>query len=34
VFRTLMTTRASRMAPDHVQALNMIDVEFAGDDRK
>src|SRR5688572_26872426 len=28
VFKTLMRTRASGMAPEHVQALNMIDVEF------
>ncbi len=34
VFRTLMTTRRSRMAPDHIKALNMLDVEFSGNDRK
>ena len=34
VFRTLMTTRRSRLAPDHIQALNMIDVEFSGTDKK
>jgi hypothetical protein len=34
VFRTLMTTRKSRMAADHIQALNMIDVEFDGKDKK
>jgi hypothetical protein len=28
VFKTLMQTRASGLAPDHVQALNRIDVEF------
>jgi hypothetical protein len=28
IFRTLMTTRATPIAPEHVQALNMIDVEF------
>ena len=33
IFRTLMTTRAARMAFDHVNALNMIDVEFAGNDK-
>lgn len=32
-FRTLMATRASGLAPDHVRALNMIDVEFYGKDR-
>jgi hypothetical protein len=31
-FRTLMATRASGLAPDHVKALNMIDVEFYGSD--
>jgi Family of unknown function (DUF6680) len=30
VFKTLMRTRASTLAPDHVQALNMVDVEFYG----
>ncbi|HEY3046817.1 MAG TPA: DUF6680 family protein [Polaromonas sp.] len=32
VFRTLMTTRhqQSRLSPDHVRALNMIDVSFYG----
>lgn len=28
VFRTLMATRATRLSPEHVQALNMIDFEF------
>lgn len=28
VFRTLMSTRASAMAPTHVEALNLIDIEF------
>lgn len=28
VFYSLMATRAARVAPDHVQALNMIDLEF------
>jgi hypothetical protein len=32
VFRTLMATRASVLAPEHVQALNMIDIEFHGSD--
>lgn len=30
VFRTLMATRAARLSPEHVQALNMIDLEFYG----
>lgn len=34
VFRTLMATRASGLAPAHVEALNMIDVAFYGSDRK
>lgn len=28
LFFTLMSTRATRLAPDHVSALNMIDIEF------
>jgi hypothetical protein len=28
VFQTLTATRSVRVAPDHVKALNMIDVEF------
>lgn len=28
VFRTLMATRARKLGPEHVEALNMIDVEF------
>jgi hypothetical protein len=28
VFKTLMATRASRLSFEHVQALNMIDIEF------
>ena len=34
VFKTLMRTRASGLAPDHVQALNMIDVEFYDGSKK
>lgn len=34
VFRTLMATRAARLSPDHVQALNMIDFEFYGGGEK
>ncbi len=30
IFRTLMATRATAMAPQHVEALNMIDIEFYG----
>lgn len=30
LFYTLMGTRASRVSSDHVQALNMIDIEFYG----
>jgi hypothetical protein len=30
IFRTLMATRAARLAPEHVQALNMIDIAFYG----
>lgn len=30
LFFTLMSTRATRLAPDHVGALNMIDIEFYG----
>ena len=30
VFAQLMATRAARLSPDHVQALNMIDIVFFG----
>ena len=30
IFYALMATRATRVAPDHVQALNAIDLEFCG----
>ena len=30
VFHTLMATRAMRLAPRHVEALNLIDIEFYG----
>ena len=30
VFQTLMATRGQRVAPNHVQALNMIDLAFYG----
>lgn len=28
IFKTLMATRAARLSPAHVEALNMIDIEF------
>lgn len=34
IFKTLMATRANRLSGDHVQALNMIDIEFHGTDRR
>lgn len=30
IFKNLMTTRAERVSREHVQALNMIDIEFYG----
>lgn len=30
IFRTLMSTRAERLHREHVQSLNMIDIEFYG----
>ena len=33
IFSTLMATRAARMSPEHVQALNMIDLAFNGGSR-
>jgi hypothetical protein len=33
IFHTLMSTRATRLAQDHVAALNMIDIEFYGNTR-
>ena len=30
IFMTLMATRASRFSPDHIRALNMIDLAFNG----
>lgn len=30
IFRTLMSTRSQKLHRDHVQALNMIDIEFYG----
>jgi hypothetical protein len=34
VFKTLMSYRSTRLAPIFVQALNLIDVEFDGDNKK
>jgi hypothetical protein len=34
IFTTLMTTRATRLAADHVQALNMIDLLFSDKNTK
>jgi hypothetical protein len=31
IFSTLMTTRATRISPEHVRALNTIDIVFRGD---
>jgi hypothetical protein len=31
VFRTLMRTRRSNLAPDHIGALNLVEIEFAKD---
>ena len=30
IFKTLMSTRATRVSIEHVQSLNMIDIEFRG----
>jgi hypothetical protein len=34
VFKTLMATRATRISTEHVTALNMIEVEFHGDEKR
>jgi len=34
IFRTLMATRANRLSTEHVAALNMIDLEFYGNNSK
>jgi hypothetical protein len=34
LFKTLMATRANRLTAEHVQALNMIDIEFHGGGRR
>ena len=34
VFKTLMATRAATVSPEHVQALNVIDLEFTHESRE
>jgi hypothetical protein len=34
IFRTLMATRGTPIEPVHVEALNLIDIEFHGKDKK
>jgi hypothetical protein len=34
LFKTMMSYRVTRLSPPYVQALNLIDVEFTGDDEK
>lgn len=34
IFKTLMATRGATLSPQHVQALNMIDLEFSDKDKK
>jgi hypothetical protein len=34
VFKTLMATRAARLSPKHIEALNSVEVEFYGSDKK
>lgn len=34
IFKVLMTTRATPIDIRHVEALNMIDIEFYGEDKK
>lgn len=34
IFRTLMSTRATRLSPSHVEALNAVSVEFHGKGEK
>lgn len=34
LFKTLMSTRDNRLLPDHVRALNMIDIIFSGRSKK
>jgi hypothetical protein len=34
IFKTLMATRAARLSPVHVEALNLIDIEFSPTDKR
>jgi len=34
IFKTLMATRAARLAPNHIEALNMINIEFPANHRR
>lgn len=34
VFQSLMVTRAERVSPEHVRALNSIDLEFSGTEKR
>lgn len=34
IFRVLMATRAARLSPHHVEALNAVPIEFYGSDKK
>ncbi len=34
VFKTLMATRAARLSPSHVEALNLIDLEFPSEKKR
>src|SRR5713101_2735656 len=34
IFKTLMSNRVTRLSPVYVQAMNLIDVEFTGDNEK
>jgi hypothetical protein len=34
IFRVLMATRGTPISPNHVEALNLIDIEFSGNNKK
>jgi hypothetical protein len=34
IFRVLMATRGTPVTPNHVEALNLIDIEFSGNNKK